>query len=62
MLVEEFLAGQEVSLFLLSDGHTVLPLSPAQDYKRALDGDLGPEHGWHGRVLTASVAPRRIRG
>ncbi len=48
VLVEEFLAGQEVSLFLLSDGHTVLPLSPAQDYKRALDGDLGPNTGGMG--------------
>jgi len=48
VLVEEFLAGQEVSLFLLSDGHTVLPLSPAQDYKRALDGDEGPNTGGMG--------------
>jgi len=48
VLVEEFLDGQEVSLFLLSDGHTVLPLSPAQDYKRALDGDLGPNTGGMG--------------
>lgn len=48
VLVEEFLAGQEVSLFLLSDGHTVLPLEPAQDYKRALDGDLGPNTGGMG--------------
>ncbi|MGL4339093.1 MAG: phosphoribosylamine--glycine ligase [Rhodoglobus sp.] len=48
VLVEEFLSGQEVSLFLLSDGHTVLPLSPAQDYKRALDGDQGPNTGGMG--------------
>ena len=48
VLVEEFLAGQEVSLFLLSDGHTVLPLSPAQDYKRALNGDEGPNTGGMG--------------
>ena len=48
VLVEEFLDGQEVSLFLLSDGHTVLPLSPAQDYKRALDGDEGPNTGGMG--------------
>lgn len=48
VLVEEFLAGQEVSLFLLSDGHTVLPLSPAQDYKRALDDDEGPNTGGMG--------------
>ncbi|MGX5681578.1 phosphoribosylamine--glycine ligase [Schumannella luteola] len=48
VLVEEYLAGQEVSLFLLSDGHTVLPLSPAQDYKRVFDGDEGPNTGGMG--------------
>ena len=48
VLVEEFLAGQEVSLFFLSDGHTVLPLSPAQDYKRIGDGDTGPNTGGMG--------------
>lgn len=48
VLVEEFLSGQEVSLFLLSDGSTVLPLSPAQDYKRLLDDDQGPNTGGMG--------------
>ena len=48
VLVEEFLAGQEVSLFLLSDGHDVVPLSPAQDYKRIFDGDEGPNTGGMG--------------
>ncbi|MBF4637392.1 phosphoribosylamine--glycine ligase [Clavibacter michiganensis] len=48
VLVEEFLAGQEVSLFLLSDGHDVVPLSPAQDYKRLGDGDAGPNTGGMG--------------
>jgi phosphoribosylamine--glycine ligase len=48
VLVEEFLAGQEVSLFLLSDGHDVLPLSPAQDYKRLGDDDEGPNTGGMG--------------
>ncbi|WBU37379.1 phosphoribosylamine--glycine ligase [Homoserinibacter sp. YIM 151385] len=48
VLVEEFLDGQEVSLFLLADGHDVLPLSPAQDFKRAGDGDTGPNTGGMG--------------
>ncbi|MBB5633224.1 phosphoribosylamine--glycine ligase [Cryobacterium mesophilum] len=48
VLVEEFLDGQEVSLFVLSDGSSVVPLTPAQDYKRALDGDLGPNTGGMG--------------
>lgn len=48
VLVEEFLDGQEVSLFLLADGSTVLPLSPAQDYKRVGDGDTGPNTGGMG--------------
>lgn len=48
VLIEEFLDGQEVSLFLLSDGTTVLPLSPAQDFKRLRDGDAGPNTGGMG--------------
>ncbi|WP_136707502.1 phosphoribosylamine--glycine ligase [Agromyces sp. H66] len=48
VLVEEFLDGQEVSLFLLSDGTNVVPLSPAQDYKRLRDGDRGPNTGGMG--------------
>jgi phosphoribosylamine--glycine ligase len=48
VLVEEFLAGQEVSLFLLSDGESVVPLEPAQDYKRAYDRDEGPNTGGMG--------------
>ncbi|MGX1702233.1 phosphoribosylamine--glycine ligase [Microbacterium sp. NPDC055357] len=48
VLVEEFLAGPEVSLFFLSDGDHVLPLSPAQDFKRLGDGDTGPNTGGMG--------------
>ncbi len=48
ILVEEFLDGQEVSLFFLSDGVSVQALTPAQDYKRAYDGDAGPNTGGMG--------------
>lgn len=48
VLVEEFLDGQEVSLFFFADGEHVVPLSPAQDYKRIFDGDGGPNTGGMG--------------
>jgi phosphoribosylamine--glycine ligase len=43
--VEEYLDGPEVSLFAISDGRTVLPMLPAQDFKRLRDGDEGPNTG-----------------
>jgi phosphoribosylamine--glycine ligase len=48
VLVEEFLEGAEVSAMALTDGHSVLPLALVQDYKRALDGDRGPNTGGMG--------------
>ena len=48
VVVEEFLDGPEVSLFCLTDGTTVLPLQPAQDFKRVGDGDAGPNTGGMG--------------
>ncbi|MEU9990687.1 phosphoribosylamine--glycine ligase [Streptomyces sp. NPDC048045] len=48
VVIEEFLDGPEVSLFAITDGRTVVPLQPAQDFKRALDGDEGPNTGGMG--------------
>jgi phosphoribosylamine--glycine ligase len=47
-VIEEFLDGPEVSLFAVTDGETVVPLQPAQDFKRAYDGDAGPNTGGMG--------------
>jgi len=48
VVIEEFLHGPEVSLFAVTDGATAVPLLPAQDFKRAGDGDLGPNTGGMG--------------
>jgi phosphoribosylamine--glycine ligase len=48
LLIEELLEGEEVSLFVLSDGRAAEPLAPAQDFKRVGDGDTGPNTGGMG--------------
>ncbi|MGW2269419.1 phosphoribosylamine--glycine ligase [Streptomyces yangpuensis] len=48
VVIEEYLDGPEVSLFAITDGVTVVPLQPAQDFKRALDDDRGPNTGGMG--------------
>lgn len=48
VFVEEFLTGDEVSLLALCDGERAIPLAPARDFKRALDGDAGPNTGGMG--------------
>jgi phosphoribosylamine--glycine ligase len=57
VVVEEYLDGPEVSLFALSDGTTVVPLAPAQDFKRVGDGDTGPNTGGMGAYCPLPWAP-----
>jgi phosphoribosylamine---glycine ligase len=56
VLVEEFLAGEEVSFMALTDGNTVLPLAAARDYKRLSDGDEGPNTGGMGAICPTSIS------
>ena len=57
VVIEEFLDGPEVSLFALADGTTAIPLLPAQDFKRARDGDQGPNTGGMGAYVPLPWAP-----
>jgi phosphoribosylamine--glycine ligase len=57
VVIEEFLDGPEVSLFALADGAAAVPLLPAQDYKRAYDGDAGPNTGGMGAYAPLPWAP-----
>src|SRR5690606_37846575 len=60
VVLEEYLDGPEVSLFCVSDGTRVLPLAPAQDFKRALDGDEGPNTGGMGAYSPLPWAPEGL--
>ncbi|WP_196439388.1 phosphoribosylamine--glycine ligase [Planomonospora sp. ID67723] len=60
VVVEEFLDGPEVSLFALCDGTTAVPLQPAQDHKRAYDGDEGPNTGGMGAYTPLPWAPEGL--
>ena len=57
VVVEEYLDGPEVSLFALADGASAVPLLPAQDFKRAHDGDQGPNTGGMGAYAPLPWAP-----
>ena len=70
VVIEEYLDGSEVSLFAVTDGETVLPLQPAQDFKRLGDGDVGPNTGgmgaytplpWAAPDLVAEVTDRVLQ-
>lgn len=55
IVVEQFLDGEEVSYFALTDGRTVLPFASAQDHKRVFDGDKGPNTGGMGAYSPAHL-------
>ena len=57
VVIEEYLAGPEISLFAVTDGTAAVPLLPAQDFKRARDGDLGPNTGGMGAYAPLPWAP-----
>ena len=56
ILIEEFMEGEELSLFVIADGERAIPLLAAQDHKRLLDGDFGPNTGGMGAYAPTSVA------
>ena len=62
VVIEEFLDGPEVSLFAVTDGVTAVPLLPAQDFKRARDGDQGPNTGGMGAYAPLAWAPADLAG
>jgi len=55
VVIEEFLAGEEVSLFAITDGTTIVPFGSAQDHKRVGEGDTGPNTGGMGAYTPAPV-------
>ncbi|WP_316015499.1 phosphoribosylamine--glycine ligase [Roseobacter sp. HKCCA0434] len=61
VVIEEFMEGEEVSLFVLTDGEAMLPLASAQDHKRAFDGDEGPNTGGMGAYSPAPVLTDALR-
>lgn len=60
VVIEDFMEGEEVSLFVLCDGEAILPLTTAQDHKRAFDGDVGPNTGGMGAYSPAPVMTREV--
>jgi phosphoribosylamine---glycine ligase len=61
IVIEDFLPGEEASFFALCDGETALPLTAAQDHKRAYDGDKGPNTGGMGAYSPAPIFTDKVR-
>jgi phosphoribosylamine---glycine ligase len=62
ILIEEFLTGEEVSFLVISDGRKVVPLAPTKDYKKALDGETGPNTGGMGGHSPAVILSGETAG
>jgi phosphoribosylamine---glycine ligase len=62
ILIEEFMPGEELSLFAITDGERALPLLAAQDHKRLLEGDFGPNTGGMGAYAPTSLATPELVG
>lgn len=60
VVIEEYLDGPEISLFGISDGRNILPMQPAQDFKRAYDNNEGPNTGGMGAYSPLPWAPNNI--
>ncbi len=60
VVIEEFMTGEEASLFALTDGKTAVTFGIAQDHKRAYDGDLGPNTGGMGTYSPAPVVTPQV--
>ncbi len=60
VIVEEGLAGREISYIVLTDGENFVPLAPARDYKRAFDGDAGPNTGGMGAISSDDLLSREL--
>ncbi|KAI8972518.1 phosphoribosylglycinamide synthetase [Pilobolus umbonatus] len=60
VVIEECLEGEELSILAFSDGYTIIPLPPAQDHKRALDGDKGPNTGGMGCYAPTPIGTQSL--
>jgi phosphoribosylamine--glycine ligase / phosphoribosylformylglycinamidine cyclo-ligase len=62
VVIEEYLDGDELSILTFSDGYSIKSLPPAQDHKRVLDGDKGPNTGGMGCYAPTMIAPKEVLG